>query len=185
MRCQASPEICDIFMCTLEEPFIQSEPHILKWLRYRDYILLLYEGNRDELNNMVVRLNSTHPLIQFTAEVSENEVTYLDLTIFKGEGFRTTGILDSKVYTKATESFQYLDRNSAHPRATFNGFLKGEMLRYARLCSNETDLIEKMNSFQEKLLLRNYTREECVTVASNVRHEHRELYVNSNDNRRT
>ena len=37
----------------------------------------------------------------------------------------------------------------------------------------------------ENLLLRNHTREECVTVAPNVRHEHRELYVNGNENRRT
>ena len=81
MGSQASPEICDIVLHTLEKSIIQTEPHIIKWLRYRDDILLFYEGNKDELNNMVARMNTKHPFVKFTAEVSDNEVTYLDIKI--------------------------------------------------------------------------------------------------------
>lgn len=105
--------------------------------------------------------------LKFTIEVSVNEVTYLDLKIFKGTKFQPNGILDTKVYTKA-HTFQYLDRNSAHPLATFKGFLKGEVLRYGRICSNENDCLEKRNSFTEKLLTRSYSPEEIASSTNGI-----------------
>ncbi|KAJ8024865.1 hypothetical protein HOLleu_34899 [Holothuria leucospilota] len=106
-------------------------------------------------------------------EISKTEVTYLDLKIFKGNKFQSTGILDTKVYTKPTETFQYLDRNSAHPLATFKGFIKGEVLRYARLCSNESDFLEKRNSFTERLLTRSYSPEEIAAATNGLDYKQR------------
>ena len=88
--------------------------------------------------------------LKFTVEVSIFEVTYLDLKIFKGPRFQSKGFLDTKIYTKPTETFQYLDRNSAHPLTTFKGFIKGEVLRYARLCNNETDFLEKRDARSQR-----------------------------------
>jgi len=53
MGSQASPEICDIAMYDLENHIISTERNILKWLRYRDDILLLYTGTHDELTCLV------------------------------------------------------------------------------------------------------------------------------------
>lgn len=167
MGSQASPEICDIVMHNLENCIIPTDPNIIKWLRYRDDILLLYNGSSEELSNLVAHMNEAHEHFKFTVEASNTEVTYLDLKIFKGERFRVSGFLDTKVYTKPTETYQYLDRNSAHPLATFKGFIKGEVLRYARLCNNENDFLEKRNSFTEKLLMRNYSLEE-INSATNT-----------------
>lgn len=172
MGSQASPEICDIVMHPLEERIISTDPNIIKWLRYRDDILL-YKGTRTELCNLVENLNASHEFFKFTAEISSEEVTYLDLKIFKGERFRSCGILDTKVFTKSTETYQYLDRNSAHPLATFKGFIKGEVLRYARLCSNISDFQEKKDSFIEKLLMRNYSRDEIESATSAIKHTER------------
>ena len=103
---------------------IPTDPNILKWLRYRDDILLLYKGTALELSSLVAKMNEIHPSLKFTMEVSDEEITYLDLKIFKGTKFQSSGILDTKAYTKPTETFQYLDRNSAHPLATFKAFMK-------------------------------------------------------------
>ena len=169
MGSQASPEICDIVMHRLENQIIPTDSKILKWLRYRDDILLLYDGTPLELENLIKSLNEIHSFLKFTVEVSNFEVTYLDLKIFKGPRFQSKGFLDTKIYTKPTETFQYLDRNSAHPLATFKGFIKGEVLRYARLCNNETDFLEKRDAFTEKLLPRNYDKEEIATAITNIK----------------
>ena len=51
MGSQASPEICDIVMHHLELGIIDSDPNIIKWLRYRDDILLLYNSKGEALRH--------------------------------------------------------------------------------------------------------------------------------------
>ena len=94
MGSQSSPEICDIVMYRLENKIIPTDPNILKWLRYRDDILLLYKGTALELSSLVAKMNEIHPSLKFTMEVSDEEITYLDLKIFKGTKFQSSGILD-------------------------------------------------------------------------------------------
>ena len=43
--------------------------------------------------------------LTFTAEISENEVTFLDTVVFKGERFIKESILDIKTHYKPTETF--------------------------------------------------------------------------------
>ena len=73
------------------------------------------------------------------AEIESYSVNFLDLTVYKGPKFRSSGHLDSKVYFKPTDSHQLLHTNSFHPRHTFPGIVKSQILRYHRNCS---DLIE-------------------------------------------
>lgn len=62
-------------------------------------------------------------------EISETEETFLDLKIFKGNKIESSGLLNTNPYAKHTETFQYLESNSAHPPVTFKGFIKGEVLK--------------------------------------------------------
>ena len=94
MGSQSSPEVCYIVMHRLENKIIPTDPNILKWLRYRDDILLLYKGTALELSSLVGKMNEIHPSLKFTMEVSDEEITYLDLKIFKGTKFQSSGILD-------------------------------------------------------------------------------------------
>ena len=78
-----------------------------------------------------VTTNSTnskfHPNIKFTAEISENEITFLDTVVFKGERFNNESILDIKSHYKPTETFQwYTHLNPCHPPGVKNGIKKGE-----------------------------------------------------------
>ena len=87
MGSQASPEICDIVMHKLENRIIDSDKNILKWLRYRDDILIFYTGSKTEFDTLLNTKNQLHPTLKFTSDVSYSHVTYLDLTIFKGPRF--------------------------------------------------------------------------------------------------
>ncbi|KAJ8047410.1 hypothetical protein HOLleu_06399 [Holothuria leucospilota] len=106
-------------------------------------------------------------------EASQESVTYLDLTIFKGKNFESHGQLDTKVYTKPTETYQYLDRTSAHPLATSKGFIKGEVLRYVRLSNNENDFVSKRDAFKEKLISHNYMGQEFDHAIKGINYKER------------
>ena len=173
MGSTASPEICDITLHDLENRILQQADNILTWWRYRDDILIIYGGNIEEFKNLVNTMNQMHPTLKFTFEASNCSVNYLDLTIFKGNRFRETGILDTKVYTKPTETYQYLHKSSSHPPHVFNAFIYGETLRFARNTNNIEDFQEKVETFTNKLTARGYTHDEINTQIQKVSHHER------------
>ena len=66
-----------------------------------------------------------------------DEITFLDLCLYKGERFAKEGILDIKTHIKPTNTQQYVHASFAHPPGTGWGIIKGEILRYLRTNSNE------------------------------------------------
>ena len=57
------------------------------------------------VEDFLVKANSFHPTIKFTAEISET--TLLDTKVYKGDRFNKQSILDMRTHFKATETFQY------------------------------------------------------------------------------
>jgi len=78
--------------------------------------------------------------LNFTAEISNTETTFLDTVIYKGERFREQSILDIKTHFKPRETFQYTHYTSCHPPSVKKGFIKGEALRLLRTNSPESTL---------------------------------------------
>ena len=114
-----------------------------------------------------------HPTLKFTYEASFNKVSYLDINIFKGNRFASRRILDTSVFIKTCETFQYLPKSSCHPEACFTGFVKGEILRYLRLCNNEDDFISNVALFKERLLCRGYTADFFDNISKTINHANR------------
>ena len=104
--------------------------------------------------------NTEHELLKFTFEHSERSIDFLDITLYKGERFTTSGILDTKSFIKKTETYQYLQRTSTHPPSVFKGLIKGESLRHLRLNSNPTNLKITLKHFEKKLIERGYSKAE-------------------------
>ena len=50
------------------------------------------------MDRFIEQANAFHPTIKFTAEISENEITFLDTAVFKGERFIEKFILDIKTH---------------------------------------------------------------------------------------
>ena len=78
------------------------------------------------MDQFIEQANKFHPNIKFTAEISENEITFLHTVVFKGERITKESILDNKTHYKPTENFQYTHFKSCHPPGVKNGFIKGE-----------------------------------------------------------
>ena len=104
----------------------QSRIKPIKWKRYIDDVFSLWNRSKQDINLFIEQANQFHPSIKFTAEISENEITFLDTIIYKGDRFLTDSILDIKTQYKPTETFQYTHFTSCHPPGVTRAFIKGE-----------------------------------------------------------
>lgn len=147
----------NIFMADIETKMIsQSKTKPIEWKRFIDDIFSLWDSGKKEINLFIEQTNNFHPTIKFTAEISDNETTFLDTIIFKGERFRNESILDICTHYKPTESFQYTHFTSSHPVGVKRGFIKGEALRLPRTNSSETTFDESISNFKSRLITRRY-----------------------------
>ena len=122
-----------------------------------------------------------HPLSKWIActptfashDLSREQITFLDLEIFKGPKFRATGKLDNRVHTKKVDTFQYLEASSSHAPSVFKGLIIDECQQYCRLSTSETDFIAKTEFFKQKLLLRGYNETMVETQMNKVQYKNR------------
>lgn len=175
---KASPAICDIVIYYLEERILaQANNQIFKWLRFRDDVFAIYTGSEGEANSFLNMANQIHPTLKFKYDISLTQGIFLDTIVFKGKRFHRENILDFKPYVKPSEKFQYIHRQSSHPKSVFKGLIKGELIRFVRTATNMEDYLERATLFKQKLLLRGYTTEEFDTVFQQVQHDSRNTYL--------
>ena len=143
MGTKMAPAYANLFMAELEEKLLRNHTtDPILWKRYIDDILCIWPGSQQSLDHFIQYLNGAHPTIKFTCESSPHSVDFLDVTIYKGDRYRSTGTLDIKPFFKPTNKFQYLEYSSAHPRNMFRGLIKGELTRLLRACSDEAEYLK-------------------------------------------
>ena len=54
----------------------------------------LWRTERKEIEEFIALANRHYSTIKFTAEIFDNEINFLDTTVYKGERFHNQGILD-------------------------------------------------------------------------------------------
>ncbi|PWA29263.1 hypothetical protein CCH79_00013957 [Gambusia affinis] len=135
-----SPAYANIYMAKWEkECFQKCEKLPEAYYRYLDDIWGIWNHNHEDLDHFTTILNNHHPSIRIKLTCDLKQVVFLNTVIFKGENFQKTGKLDSKTHFKNTDSHQLLHRHSFHPKYTFTGILKTQLIRFNRTCSNTTD----------------------------------------------
>ena len=94
-----APSYANLFVGELEPKLQAQAPHhINMWKRYIDDIFIIWTGSQTDLNTFMDKINSIHPTIKFTHECDDNELTFLDMTVYKGQNFHETGLLDIKTH---------------------------------------------------------------------------------------
>lgn len=119
---------------------------ILKWMRYVDDIFLLWMGTEKELDLFLTYLNTRHNLIEFTVTKSQTTVQYLDVEITK-----VGSELSTKLFSKATDRNNTLERNSFHAPQTFGGILNSQFIRAKRICITDDDYRESAKKIVRKI----------------------------------
>ena len=137
MGTKMAPAYANIFMGNLEEQLLsEGSDKILLWKRFIDDIFVIWNGSEAEFKSYMETINALHSTIKFTHECSAHEITFLDVTLYKGSRFLQNGILDVKTHIKPTNKQLYVHRTSYYPPKTGKSIMLCEANRYLRTNSN-------------------------------------------------
>ena len=151
MGTKMAVSFANIFMATVETEIISRshfKPLTLK--RYIDDVFSLWNINKEEINSFIELANSYHLTINFMAEISDREITFLDTWVYKGKRFKKKSIPDVRTHFKPTETFQYTNFTTCDPPGIRKGFIKGEALKLLRSNSSKATFEENITQFKRE-----------------------------------
>ena len=115
---------------------------------YIDNCVGATSSTREELNQFTTAVNSFHPALKYTWEISNTSLALLDIKLsMEGNGLCTS------VHYKPTDSHSYLLYSSSHPSHVKNSIPYSQFLRLSHLCSEDSDFSlksEEMCHFFDK-----------------------------------
>ncbi len=157
MGTKMAPNLANIFMDNFERLFLsQSSLSPVVWYRFIDDIFMIWSHGRDSLDNFLSTLNSFHATIgadtiKFSHEISDTSIPFLDVTVSL-----QNGKLESDLYSKTTDTHQYLNYNSYHPPHTIKSLPYSLALRIIKICSLRTTCFKRLQELKIVLIRRQY-----------------------------
>ena len=150
MGTKMGPNYANLFVGYIEHQFFNQyngpKPDIYR--RYIDDCVGAVSSTREELNQFITAVNSFHPALKYTWEMSDTSLAFLDIKVsVEGNGLCTS------VHYKPTDSHSYLLYSSSHPSHVKNSIPYSQFLRLRRLCSEDSDFSlksEEMCEFFDK-----------------------------------
>ena len=117
MGTKMAPAYANLFMGKLDENLNElGKPHIMLWKRFIDDIFVIWTRSASKFTTYMNTINQLHHTIKFTYELSETELTFLDITLYKGDRFDRNQILDIRTHIKPTNIQLYIHVFSYHPQ---------------------------------------------------------------------
>ena len=120
---------------------------------------VIWTGSTSEFTTFMTNINQIHPTIKFTYESSETELTFLGVTLYKGERFSRNQLLDVRTHMKPTNKQLC---NLTPPPTTINAISKGEANRYLRTNSDEREFQNMKQRLTNRLLQRGYKHKQVL-----------------------
>jgi hypothetical protein len=154
MGTNVAPTIANLYLAMKYDSNINNLELVKLFARFIDDVFMIIKTtNQQEILEFINTLRELlHPLT-FTWKASQQSIDFLDITIFK-----KNGQLSTKIYQKPINKYLYLPYASNHPRHMLTGFIKGEITRYKRYCSNRIDFLTMQHLFITRLINRGYPK---------------------------
>ena len=95
--------------------------------------------------------------VKLKATIDHQSIDFLDVTVYKGPSFHHTHCLDTKVFFKPTDTHELLHKASFHPKHTFSGIIKSQILRFHKICNNQEDIRTATSTLFSALIPRGYS----------------------------
>ena len=150
-----APAYANIFMSIFEHLLLSGSPYKPElWLRFIDDIFSIWTHGEEKLKDFITYINSVNPNIQFTCEYSNVSVNFLDVLVSVDKNV----ILSTDLYTKPTDTHQYLLANSCHPNHIKKSIPYSQALRYLRICSDLETARRHCTELTNYLCKRGYSR---------------------------
>ena len=148
------PPYANIFMHMLERETVKKySQDILLYKRFIDDVFLIILNKSTTIQKLQTDLNNLKPFIKLTWSPPSLKQDFLDITItndLKHSKFQTN------TFQKPLNKYSYIPFKSYHTLNMKSGFIKGETLRYARLCSKKKDFNRMTALFTIRLQRRGY-----------------------------
>ena len=153
MGTKMGPSYANLFVGFRENNFFSNyhgqKPDLYK--RYIDDCVDATSSCREELNLFITSVNSFHPALKYSWEISENSLAFLDIKLSMNDNG-----LPTSVHYKPTDSHNYLLHSSSHPQHVKNAIPFSQFLRLRRLCSDDTDFNNKCEEMCQFFKKRGY-----------------------------
>ncbi|CAN9493189.1 unnamed protein product [Ophioblennius macclurei] len=153
-----SPAYADIYMAEWERTaLIKCQVRPLLYLRYLDDIFGIWSDTVETFQDFLNTLNNHHPNIKIKHNIQPQEVEFLDTTVFFHNCTQETKQLATKVFFKETDRHTLLHKNSYHPKHTFRGIIKSQIIRFQRICTYREHVDEAAGILFRALKPRGYS----------------------------
>ena len=154
-----APSYANIFMADWEESALAASPlKPLHYFRFLDDIWGVWTYSEEKFHTFATHLNTFTTSIKIKYTIHHEEVNFLDIITYKGQQWKQTYLLDTKVYFKDTDTHSLLFKNSYHPKHTYRGIVKSQLLRFHRICSDQTQFYVATKILFTVLKERGYSR---------------------------
>ncbi|BDA48890.1 hypothetical protein COCOBI_12-5730 [Coccomyxa sp. Obi] len=148
-----APPLANIFMAHLEKKTFASRPGLcpVMYGRFLDDIFYVQVLRNIPYHVLRKALGNMHPSIKLVFKSSPIELEMLDLVIYKAGDH-----LLHRVHQKALNKYLYILSRSCHPPHVMRGFIRTELIRYARNCSERLDFLRICRAFSSRLRERGF-----------------------------
>jgi hypothetical protein len=164
-----APKYADIVLSYWEASCLPKCPlQPALYLRYLDDIFLIWNHSREAFDQFFQILNSENPNITLKHNIQEECLEFLDVQVYKNFNHSFPQIPSTKVYFKPTDSHALLHAQSYHPKHTFDGIVKSQVLRFHRICSTESDFNEACTILFKALTPRGYNARKLRKIKAEI-----------------
>ena len=146
------------------------------WKRFLDDCFIPWTRTREDLNKFNSILNNLHRYINFTMEIGEKQISFLDCKIIK------TGTKIDNIFYKPTDSKTYLLFSSCHPKHTKVSIAFSLARRLKLIVSDPNTLSIRLQELQEYLRKQNYPLSLIKGSIEKAKKLKREEILNPNNN---
>ena len=173
MGTKMAPAYANMFMGRLEKQLLMSVTmRPFSWLRFIDDIDMKWLHGRDNLDTFLQEANSFHSTIRFTAEVSNDKHVFLDTQSRLDEDRIFTDL-----YTKPTDTHQYLLPTSCHPKHCCKNIPYSLALRLRRICSDSNTFELRAQELTNQLHRRGYLKQDIASAIDKARQRSRDALL--------
>lgn len=154
MGTPAAPDLANAYLSDIEESFVK-DPNILFYKRFiDDGLCIVTHGYAPKVLEALAVSG-----LSFTHTISSSCAVFLDLEVFKGPLFYSTGMLSFKTFHKSMNRFLYLPAFSSHHPTTIRSWIAGEIVRLRNTCLSDEDFSRVVSFFLKNLRRRNYSKQ--------------------------
>lgn len=166
------PPIANLYMASVVAPAVKhwkakggGGPRLVTAKGFIDDVFGVFFGTQPEAANFMAVLGRLHRSVRLTSVFSTESVPFLDLEVYRTPG---ASKLSVRPYVKALNRFLYIPPWSGHAPHMLGSFVSGEVRRFIRNSSQESDAVAASTMLMAHLLDRGYHAEFVLREFSRV-----------------